>query len=143
MAQGLLYPALNLAVPYADKLARVDPSHVLPQWMSRFFLYAYLPPPRTAIDPLVSPALASDEVIRQFPPTVILTAAYDYLAYEAEEFAARLRSEGVDVQNQRFEDVGHGFDGIPTYNKKRRMLNHAARDRAWGLIADIFQRVLH
>lgn len=37
-AQALLYPALNLAVPYAEKLARVDPARVLPQWMSRFFL---------------------------------------------------------------------------------------------------------
>lgn len=141
-AQALLYPALNLALPYAEKIARVDPARILPQWMSRYFLKSYLPPPRRADDPLVSPALAPDEVIRQFPPTVILTAAYDYLAYEAEDFAERLRLVGVDVANRRFEDVGHGFDGIPTRDERQRMLNNKARDEAWGLMADLFKRVL-
>lgn len=141
-AQGLLYPALNLAKPYDEKIARVDPARILPQWMSRFFLKAYLPPPRSAEDPLVSPALAPEETIRQFPPTVILTAAYDYLAYEAEDFAERLRAAGVDVHNHRFEDVGHGFDGIPTRDHKQRMLNNKARDEAWGMIAEVFRKVL-
>lgn len=141
-AQGLLYPALNLAVPYAEKLARVDPARVLPQWASRFFLRAYLPPPRAATDPLVSPALQPDDVLRQFPPTVILTAAYDYLAHEAEEFAEHLRRLGVRVVNRRFEDVGHGFDGIPARDRHQRMLNGNARDVAWGMIAEEFKKAL-
>ena len=142
VAQALLYPALNLAVPYEDKIARVDPDRILPQWASRFFLRAYLPPSRCTSDPFVSPALAEDSVIRLFPPTVILTAAYDYLAHEAEEFALRLRAEGVDVTNRRFEDVGHGFDGIPTRDRRQRMLNHQARDTALGMIATTFKQAL-
>ena len=141
-AQGLLYPALNLAVPYAEKLARVDPERVLPQRASRFFLRAYLPPPRFAADPFVSPALQPDTVLVQFPPTVILMAAYDYLVHEAEELAEHLRSLDVRVTNQRFEDVGHGFDGIPARDKHQRMLNSKARDVAWGMIADEFKRAL-
>jgi len=142
VAQALLYPALNLSVPYEEKLARVDPSRTLPPWMSRFFLTAYLPPPRNAADPYVSPALASGAVIRQLPPTIILTAAYDYLAHEADEYAGLLAREGVPVTHRRFEDVGHGFDGIPTRDKRQRMLNHAARDEAWGLIARVMESQL-
>lgn len=141
-AQGLLYPSLNLAVPYEEKIARVDPARILPQWASRFFLRAYLPPPRTVSDPLVSPALAPDAIVTQFPPTVILTAAYDYLAHEADEFATRLNGLGVKVKNRRFEDVGHGFDGIPARDQRQRMLNHKARDEAWGMIADVFRETL-
>ncbi|KAL5524232.1 hypothetical protein ACEPAF_9372 [Sanghuangporus sanghuang] len=141
-AQGLLYPALNLAVPYHEKLARVDPGRVLPPWMSQFFLRAYLPPPRHASDPLISPALASDHVASCLPPTIILTAAYDYLAHEADHYASRLHSLGVCVRHRRFEDVGHGFDGIPTRSRKQRMLNYKARDEAWGMIADVMRETL-
>ena len=141
-AQGLLYPALNLDVPYAEKLARVDPARVLPPWMSRLFLQSYLPPPRRASDPLVSPALAPDAIASSLPPTIILTAAYDYLCREADEYAERLRGLGVRVGHKRFEDVGHGFDGIPTRDKRQRMLNHKARDEAWGMIANVMKEVL-
>ena len=98
-----------------------------------------MPPPRNAADPFVSPALASDAVVRQLPPTIILTAAYDYLAHEADEYAGRLAREGVFVTHRRFEDVGHGFDGIPTLDKHQRMLNNAARDEAWGIIAQVMR----
>ncbi|KAI5120450.1 hypothetical protein M0805_008497 [Coniferiporia weirii] len=141
-AQALLYPALNLAVPYSEKLSRVDPERVLPQWASRFFVRAYLPPPRSVSDPLVSPALASDEVLRALPPTAILTAAYDYLAHEADEFAAHLHKLGVPVRHQCFEDVGHGFDGIPTTDRHQRMLNNKARDEAWGMIVQVMRETL-
>jgi len=139
---GLLYPALNLAVPYKDKLARVDPNRVLPPWMSRLFLTSYLPPPRSTSDPYVSPALADPSDLARFPPTVVLTAAYDYLAYEAEEFAESLRGVGVKVEHKRFSHVGHAFDGMPARNKKQRKLNEGARDEAWGMIVHAFKEAL-
>ncbi|EJC98411.1 Alpha/beta hydrolase fold-3 [Fomitiporia mediterranea MF3/22] len=142
VAQGLLYPVLDLAVPYEEKLARVDPERVLPQWMSRFFLRAYLPPPRLTSDSLVSPALSPDSIASQLPPTIILTAEYDYLAHEADTFATRLEALNVKVRHRRFESVGHGFDGIPTWDKKQRMLNSKARDEAWGMIADVMKETL-
>lgn len=121
----------------------LDPSRTLPPWLSKFFLTAYLPPPRNASDPLVSPALAPREVLAQLPSTVVLTAAYDYLADEADAFAESLKEAGVkEVVHRRFEDVGHGFDGIPAWDKKQRMLNEKAKDEAWGMIADMFRRVL-
>jgi len=93
-------------------------------------------------DPYVSPALAPREVLAKFPPTVILTAAYDYLAHEAEEFATTLNELGVRVEHKRFLHVGHAFDGMPARNKKQRKLNAGARDEAWGMMAKVFEDVL-
>lgn len=139
---GLLYPVLNIAVPYAEKLARVDPNLVLPQGMSKLFLKSYLPPPRDVNDPYVSPALAPHEQLAKFPPTVIMTADYDYLAHEADDFANTLSSLGVRVDHKRFPHVGHAFDGMPARNKKQRKINHGARDEAWGMMAHVFAEVL-
>ncbi|KIJ49099.1 hypothetical protein M422DRAFT_45058 [Sphaerobolus stellatus SS14] len=139
---GLLYPVLNIAVPYEEKLARVDPNRVLPSGMSKLFLKAYLPPPRNFADPYVSPALAPADQLAKFPPTVILTAEYDYLAVEAEEFAKTLSDLGVRVEHKRFAHVGHAFDGMPARNKKQRKLNHGAREEAWGMLGHVFAEVL-
>jgi len=136
---ALLYPALNLAVAYHEKLARVDPKHVLPQWMSKFFLHSYLPPPRLANDPLISPMLAEDAQLSQFPPTAILSADRDYLAHEADEFAGKLERCGVFVRNRRFMNVGHGFDGIPVRDPIQKGHNVEATNLAWGMIRDIFR----
>jgi acetyl esterase len=139
---GVLYPALNFAVPYKDKVARVDPNWLPPAWMSQLSLDAYLPPPRSTSDPYVSPPLADPDDLARFPSTVVLTAAHDYLAHEAEEFVKSLRGVGVKVEHKRFEHVGHAFDGVPTRNKKRRKLNEEARDEAWGMIAYVFREAL-
>lgn len=139
---GILYPVLNIAVPFKEKLARVDPNRVLPPFMSKLFLKAYLPPPRSFSDPYVSPALAPPEVLSKFPATVILTADYDYLAEEADHFAKTLTELGVRVEHKRFSHVGHAFDGMPARNKKQRKLNHGARDEAWGMMAHVFAEVL-
>jgi len=139
---GLLYPVLNIAVPYEEKLARVDPNRVLPPGMSKLFLKAYLPPPRLFTDPYISPALAPAEQLAKFPPTVIMTAEYDYLAQEADDFAKTLSELGVRVDHKRFPHVGHAFDGMPARNKKQRKINHGARDEAWGMMAHVFAEVL-
>ncbi|KAH8108522.1 hypothetical protein DFH11DRAFT_1731810 [Phellopilus nigrolimitatus] len=106
VAQTSLYPAASLVMPYKDKLARIDPARVLPQWMSRFFLVRFVG------DPLVWFAFAPDAVLRALPPTIILTAARDYLAHEA----------------------------IPVSDRHQRTLNRQAHDEAWCMVARIVFR---
>ncbi|TDL21485.1 Alpha/beta hydrolase fold-3 [Rickenella mellea] len=142
VSNGLLYPSLKLTIPYKEKTAHMNPERNLPSWASLFFFRAYLPPPRQSSDPFVSPALAPDDVLSRFPPSVILTAAYDYLAKEGEDFAKKLESLGVDVKSKRFEGVGHGFDGTPTRDKEQRLRNTNAREIAYGMIADVFRATL-
>lgn len=139
---GLLYPSLNLDMPHVEKRVGIDPSRLLPLWMVRLFLRSYLPPPRSTSDPYVSPSLAPPADLAKFPPTVVLAAAYDYLAPEAEEFAKHLLSLGVTIEHKRFAEVGHGFDLVRARNKKQELLNNAARDEAWEMIARVFREVV-
>lgn len=110
--------------------------------MSKLWLKAYLPPPRDLKDPYISPALAPLVYLKQFPPTLILTAEYDYLAYEAEEWVILLEQAGVRVDHKRFAKVGHAFDGMPALGLEQRQLNKEARKEAWGMMVKDFQIAL-
>jgi len=59
--------------------------------------------------PLASPALAADDQLAAFPPTVIVTAERDPLRDEGNAFAARLAAAGVDIDHVRAAGLFHGF----------------------------------
>jgi acetyl esterase len=58
-------------------------------------------------DPKASPLLAED--LSGFPPTYLVTAGFDPLRDEGEEFARRLEEAGVQVVLRRQDDLIHGF----------------------------------
>ncbi|MFW5412359.1 alpha/beta hydrolase [Aerococcus urinaeequi] len=60
-------------------------------------------------DPLVSPLFASDKTIQQMPPTIIVTAEYDFLRIESEAYAKRLVTNGVQTSFFRYLGLDHGF----------------------------------
>ena len=60
-------------------------------------------------NPLISPVYASQEQLKTFPPTLIITAGKDSLCTEAENFKDMLIESGVDVTHKRFESSPHGF----------------------------------
>lgn len=60
-------------------------------------------------DPLVSPLFASDKTIQQMPPTIIVTAEYDFLRIESEAYAKRLVTNGVPISFFRYRGLDHGF----------------------------------
>ncbi len=72
----------------------------------RAFFDAYAPG-QTRRNPRVTPLHA--ESLRHFPPTLVVTAEYDALRDEGEEFARRLRTDGVDAHLRRYDGVTHGF----------------------------------
>jgi acetyl esterase/lipase len=67
----------------------------------------YLPDPSWRDCPYVSPLHASS--LRDVAPAVIITAEHDILRREAEQYAQRLRDEGVRVAHRNYEGQVHGF----------------------------------
>lgn len=78
--------------------------------MMPWFFGHYLSSARQRLDPYVSPLLA--ESLKGMPPALIITAEYDPLRDEGEEYGNRLRESGVAVQSSRYEGVTHEFFGL-------------------------------
>lgn len=60
-------------------------------------------------DPRVSAVFASDAQLVAFPPTVVVTAEYDYLRLGNEHLARRLNGAGRLKRAVRYEGCDHGF----------------------------------
>ncbi len=75
--------------------------------MIRFFNAQWVPDESHWSDPGVSPLYAP--AVSGLPPALIVTSEHDPLRDEAEAYAERLRSAGVDVQLRREPGLIHNF----------------------------------
>jgi acetyl esterase/lipase len=108
MQQILLYPVTDhdTTTPSYHEF-RDNPN--LSQATMKWFWNHYLPEKPPSNDPRISPLYAADEILAQFPPTLLVTCEYDVLRDEGESFAARLIRAGVDVTAVRWLGSLHGF----------------------------------
>jgi acetyl esterase len=67
----------------------------------------YLPPNKSPTDPLVTPLAATS--LAGLPPACIVTAEYDTLRDEGEQYAARLEEAGNRVMLRNVPGAIHGF----------------------------------
>ncbi|MEU9689054.1 alpha/beta hydrolase [Amycolatopsis japonica] len=78
----------------------------------RFFFEQYVSDPAQLNDPYLLPLRADD--LTRLPPALVLTAEYDVLRDEGEEFARRLTDAGTQVEMTRYSGQIHGFYGLYT-----------------------------
>jgi acetyl esterase len=106
--QVLIYPAtdMSMTLPAIDENAE---GPTLTKVMMKWFVDHYLRDDSDVTNPLASPILAPDEVLKRVPPAVIVTAEYDPLRDDGEAYGKRLVSNGVSASVVRFNGTLHGF----------------------------------
>jgi acetyl esterase len=130
-------PAFQLLIYPVTDLSRKRESYRL--FREGFFLTErqmdwyrdhYLPDASAAADPRVSPVLASDLV--GLPPAHLVTAGFDVLRDEGEDYAGLLRDAGVPVTFMREPGLIHGFSHAASTGRAPRqaMLRIASALRA-------------
>lgn len=105
--QLLIYPDLDFRrssysiTEFAGKYGNV--TREAQEW----FMDHYLPTKADRLNPLVSPLLEPD--LSGLPPTLIITAEYDALRDEGEEYGRLLEAAGVPVTVNRYDGMIHEF----------------------------------
>lgn len=124
------YPPLDIST---DPYLKPRPKGALSPKMSRMFNTAYCQ--KTEVrNPLVSPIFATADQVKNFPPTLIITATHDSLRDEAEAFGEMLGEANVDVTLRSFEGK-HGFTHEKTDTPEIR--------EAWRVMTEYLERYLH
>lgn len=98
----------------------------------RWYWDHYLGPDGDGGDPEASPVRAAD--FAGVAPAVLLTAEYDVLRDEGEEYAARLAEAGVPVALRRYGGLIHGFFRMPAVTARAE----DALDEAAGALREAF-----
>ena len=111
-AQLLIYPSTDLRAPF-DKnsqyssINEFSEGQIITREHLKWFHSNYVPDVMEMNNPLVSPLLAKD--LSGLPPAVIITAGFDPLRDEAQEYAKKLEKSDVHVQHKEYSNLGHGF----------------------------------
>jgi acetyl esterase len=104
--QLLIYPATNFRAQTASMRENAE-GYFLTREEMTWFGNHYLRSPEDEVDPQASPMLASN--LGGLPPALIITAEYDPLRDEGEEYGRLLQASGVLVTVSRYKGMIHGF----------------------------------
>lgn len=126
IAQLLIYPVTDsrLNTPSMKECVNTVPLYTA---MMAWFWNQYVQNEEQKLEPYASPLLASD--LSGLPPAIVITAEYDPLRDEGEEYAKRLAEAGVQVSSKRYDGMVHEFFGLSgVVNKAKEALEYAAQE---------------
>lgn len=79
-------------------------------------------------DPLLSPSCTPRELLKQFPPTVVLSTNFDSCLDECVEFAKSLKRAGAPVKLDILKNLNHGFLNFSPVNTTTTTFKHEKFD---------------
>jgi acetyl esterase len=128
-AQLLIYPVTDLSSKHPSYRLFAEGFFLTEKEMD-WYRGHYLPGESAALDPRASPLLAPD--LRGLPPAMVLTAGFDVLRDEGEDYARRMGTAGVPVTLRRQPGLIHGFCNATGVSRAARA---AVREAAKWLAA--------
>jgi acetyl esterase len=105
--QLLLYPSTNLGGEPTVSMKENAEGYFLTKGTMEWFRDCYLTSEQDKLNPQLSPYLYED--FSDLPPALVITAEYDPLRDEGEDYAKKLAEAGVDVESVRYDGTIHGF----------------------------------
>ena len=132
------YPPTDI---FTDPYDKPQPKGCLAPKTCRMYNAAYCAPEQ-AKDPLVSPVFATEEMVKNFPPTMVITAGFDSLADEGEAFKDLLVRAGVKVTFKRFDGATHGFTVVGEWHAKRQPEDYRLSLVAWQDMIDFINKTI-
>ena len=117
-AQLLIYPAISSTIKDVN-FKNCPDQYFLTKDTIKFFWRMYLQSPEDHKKPYASPDKATD--FTNLPPALIITAEYDPLRDEAEEYAKILLNSNNRAIFKRFPEVIHGFIDLPLYEENKKI----------------------
>jgi acetyl esterase len=119
--QGLIYPCLDPSCSSASQQQFAN-GYMLTREGMLWYWQQYLQSGADPTNPLAAPARAK---LAGLPPASLITAEFDPLRDEGEDYADRLRAANVEVSGRRYLGMIHGFASMPYLTP---MANHALAD---------------
>ncbi len=128
--QLLVYPNTDYFSDTASLRENTDP-FLFNQTSVAWYWNHYLSSPADGASPLASPLRAESH--SGLPAALVITAEYDPIRDQGEQYAEKLRAAGVPVTLSRYEGMVHGFFAMSgTLDGGRRALAEAAEAlRTW------------
>lgn len=112
----LIYPSTNIYELNTKSWSYFGMDYNLTKENTEKFISLYAPRPEERKSNYASPLLSMN--FKGLPDTLIITAEFDPLRDEGEDYGNRLRNAGVNAVSTRYKGVTHGFVSMDNITKK-------------------------
>ena len=106
----MIYPVTDLSKLTTTSYQNFKNGYFLTQAMMQEYINDYTPNMVSRKEGYASPLLAKN--VNNLPPALVITAGFDPLRDEGEQYGERLKEAGIKTTISRYEGTIHGFFGL-------------------------------